>query len=47
LAPRLFEITLLRRDRVSSVGEFCQLPHPLDRPNLPALPDITFPLQWR
>jgi hypothetical protein len=47
LAPRLFEITLLRKDRVTQVGPLASLPHALDRPNLPQLPDIQFSSDWR
>jgi hypothetical protein len=46
LAPRLFELTLLRKDRVSKIEGFATVPHPLDRPNLPLVPDIGFPEGW-
>ena len=46
LAPRLFEITLLRKDRVSKPNGFARLPHPLDRPNIATRPDLHFPENW-
>lgn len=46
LAPRLFEITLLRKDRVSKTSGFAKLPHPLDRPNIAGRPDLHFPPSW-
>jgi len=46
LAPRLFEITLLRKDRVSQILGKAELPHPLDRPNLLDRPDLGFPASW-
>lgn len=46
LAPRLFEITLLRKDRVKETHGFAKLPHALDRPNLLDRPDIVFPEGW-
>lgn len=47
LAPRLFELTLLRKDRISSIDGYANLPHILDRPNLLDRPDLQFPLDWR
>lgn len=46
LAPRLFELTLIRKDRVKVVLGFAGLPHALDRRNLDGLPDIFFPEAW-
>lgn len=46
LAPRVFELTLLRKDRVGTIEGFATLPHPLDRPNIPRLPDIQLPANW-
>ena len=46
LAPRLLEITLLRKDRVSMINGFASLPHSLDRPNLTHMPDLLFPACW-
>jgi FkbM family methyltransferase len=46
LAPRVFELTFLRRDRAEFEG-FCNLfPHPLDRPNLLHLDDLPLPINW-
>ena len=42
------EITLHRRDRSTpQPGKTVQLPHPLDKPNLPFLPDYKIPAVWR
>ena len=46
LAPRLFEITLLRKDRVHKTHGLAKLPHPLDRPNIAGRPDLHFPDGW-
>jgi len=46
LAPRLFEITLLRKDRVAIPGAFAILPNQLDRPNLKERADLLFPTDW-
>jgi len=46
LAPRVFELTLLRKDRVVD-GEYrFDFPHPLDRPNLLDRPDLILPRNW-
>ena len=45
-APRLFEITLIRKDRAQQVHGYATLPHSLDRPNLIDRPDIIFPEGW-
>jgi FkbM family methyltransferase len=46
LAPRVFELTLLRKDRASSDG-FCNVfPHPLDKPNLIDIENLTLPANW-
>lgn len=45
-APRVFELTLLRKDRVKVLGDYATLPHPLDRANIPGMPDLTFPVDW-
>jgi len=45
-APRLFEITFIRKDRVQQVDGYATLPHALDRPNLSDRPDILFPEGW-
>lgn len=46
MAPRVFELTLLRRDRVFPAGFQNFFPHPLDRPNLPDRPDLVLPPAW-
>lgn len=46
LAPRLIEITFLRKDRVNSTDGYAKLPHKADRPNLLDRPDISFPNDW-
>lgn len=46
LSPRLFEITLLRKDRVKETFGLASLPHALDRRNLLDRPDILFPEGW-
>ena len=46
LAPRVFELTFLRKDRAEPLG-YCELfPHPLDQPNLAHKPDLVLPPQW-
>lgn len=46
LAPRVFELTLLRKDRASSDG-FCKVfPHHLDKPNLIGNADLVLPANW-
>lgn len=47
LAPRLLEITLLRKDRVSHINGFAKLPHPLDRANVLGRSDLHFPDCWK
>jgi hypothetical protein len=46
LAPRLLELTFLRKDRVSHTGGYATLPHVLDKPNLLDRPDLLFPSDW-
>lgn len=45
--PRVIEVTLHRKDRVSHVEYFAVLPSDLDSPNLPDVPDAVLPLEWR
>lgn len=46
VAPRVFELTFLRRDRATPLG-FCDaFPHPLDRPNLEDRQDVALPAIW-
>jgi hypothetical protein len=44
--PRVLEMTLLRRDRVSQSRFARRFPHPLDARNSSDLPDIPLPPQW-
>jgi hypothetical protein len=46
LAPRVFELTLLRKDRFSPNGYQTNFPHPLDSPNISDRPDLTLPPNW-
>jgi hypothetical protein len=46
LAPRVFELTLLRSDRAEALGNCNTFPHPLDRPNLIGRPDLVLPNNW-
>ena len=36
MIPNVVELTLLRKDRVGTLRDHAKLPHPLDRPNIPA-----------
>lgn len=46
IGPQVFELTLLRKDRAEPLG-FCEsFPHPLDRLNIPAKPDVVLPAGW-
>lgn len=45
-APRVIELTFLRKDRSPALG-FCEnFPHPLDEPNIQSYPDIHLPEVW-
>jgi hypothetical protein len=44
--PRYLEMTFLRRDRAQVTGFAKQFPHPLDRKNMPELPDLALPEGW-
>ena len=44
--PRVFEITLHRKDRVSERRPIASLPHPLDQRNQLAKPDLVLPRAW-
>lgn len=46
IAPRVFEITLIRKDRARNLGYRCDFPHALDRPNLLNKPDLALPSNW-
>lgn len=46
LAPRVFELTFLRKDRADPLG-YCDLfPNTLDRPNLARQADLVLPPNW-
>ena len=45
-APRVFELTLLRKDRAASVGWVTDFPHRLDAANLRGRPDLHLPQNW-
>jgi hypothetical protein len=44
--PPLIEFTFLRRDRVTSRRSVSSFPHPLDRKNVAARPDVDLPACW-
>ena len=46
LAPRVFELSLIRRDRAFPAGHQDSFPHALDRPNLVDRPDLILPEAW-
>lgn len=47
VVPTVFEVTLLRRDRVNGdFGSVDKIHHPLDSPCNPYLPDKTLPKNW-
>jgi hypothetical protein len=46
IAPRVFELTLLRKDRSEPKGFCNQFPHPLDGPNLSDRDDLILPNNW-
>jgi FkbM family methyltransferase len=46
IAPRIFELTLLRKDRASDIGYCKTIPHDLDRPNLKEKMDLALPANW-
>ena len=45
-APRVFELTLLRKDRAAVDGFSGSIPHSLDSPNLKDRKDISLPKNW-
>jgi len=45
--PRVIEVTLHRKDRVSNVEHYAVLPSDLDSPNLPDATNPELPLEWR
>ncbi len=46
-APRVFELTFLRKDRARPQGYCGPFPHPLDAPNLPGRDDLVLPARWQ
>ena len=46
VSPRVFELTLLRKDRADPLGYCTAFPHPLDGANIPDRPDLLLPLNW-
>lgn len=44
--PRVFELTLHRKDRATPQGHCQAFPHPLDRPNLSDRDDLVLPAHW-
>jgi hypothetical protein len=47
LAPRVLELTLLRKDRGPALGPCHQFPNPLDSANMPSNADLVLPPAWR
>ena len=45
-APRIFELTLIRKDRVNQIKYSDRFPHPLDSPNVTDRPNIVLPKNW-
>ena len=46
LAPRVFELTFIRKDRIKQQEHRSDFPHMLDRPNLLDRPDLPLPPNW-
>jgi hypothetical protein len=46
IAPQVFEITLLRKDRSKAVGFRQDFPHQFDRPCLDRSPELNLPKNW-
>jgi hypothetical protein len=46
LIPEVMEFTFLRNDRIRTTSKINALPHPLDRPNNPDLPELILPNYW-
>ena len=46
ILPRVFELTLLRKDRSKALGLVEDLPHPLDAPNVTDKPALELPKEW-
>lgn len=45
-APRVIELTLLRKDRSDILGICVEFPHPLDKPNVASYKDMSLPKNW-
>lgn len=45
-APRVIEITLLRKDRSEALGYCDKFPHPADAPNVTSYKDLPLPACW-
>jgi Methyltransferase FkbM domain len=46
VVPKYLEMTFLRKDRAQALGFSNSFPHPLDRANVPSLPDFALPRVW-
>jgi FkbM family methyltransferase len=46
-APRVFELTLHRKDRGPAIGYATRFPHPLDSANVARADDLVVPSAWR
>ena len=44
--PRIIEVSFLRKDRGTRSSPRSDFPHPLDRPNVPGLPDVVLTRDW-
>jgi hypothetical protein len=45
--PRVLEVTYHRNDRVTPATGIVSLPHPLDVPNVPTLPEVQLSTRWQ
>ena len=45
-APRVFELSFLRKDRSAAEGYATNFPHPLDAPNIANRDDLILPANW-
>jgi len=44
--PRVYEMSFSRKDRCVEADSYSELPHPLDRPNIPQIADLQLPDSW-